>query len=115
MGEFKKQINKGVLELAVLKLLNENDQYGYAIMQQVKDRSDTQLAMKDGTLYPILYRLEDNGLIESYWQQVEGRGKPRKYYKITKKGSSELESMIQDYLSVSLGIKRILDLGGHDE
>ena len=115
MGEFKKQINKGVLELAVLKLLNEKDQYGYAIMQQVKDRSDTQLHMKDGTLYPILYRLEDNGLIESYWQTVEGRGKPRKYYRITKTGSNELEKMIQDYLSVSMGIKRILDFGGHDE
>jgi len=115
MGEFKKQINKGVLELAVLKLLNENDQYGYAIMQQVSDRSATQLNMKDGTLYPILYRLEDNKLIESYWQQPEGRGKPRKYYRITKKGKEELEKMITDYLSVSLGIKKLLNLGGKDE
>lgn len=115
MGDFKKQINKGVLELAVLKLLNEKDQYGYAIMQQVSDRSDAQLLMKDGTLYPILYRLEDNGMIESYWQEQEGRGKPRKYYKITKQGRDELEKMIQDYLAVSLGIKRILNIGGNDE
>jgi PadR family transcriptional regulator PadR len=112
MGEFKKQINKGVLELAVLKLLNENDQYGYAIMQQVSDRSDTQLHMKDGTLYPILYRLEDNKLIKSYWQQPEGRGKPRKYYQITKAGKVELENMISEYLSVSLGINKLLNLGG---
>lgn len=113
MSDFKKQIKKGVLELAILKLLDEEDQYGYSIIQQVSKRSNNTLEVKDGTLYPILYRLEDNEIIKSYWQNNEGgRSRPRKYYKITQKGKTTLKSMLTDYFEVNNSINMIL---GGDE
>ncbi len=108
MTDFKKQINRGVLELAVLKLINDTDLYGYAIIQEIKKQSGGKLELKDGTLYPILYRLEDNGFVESYWKEAIGRGKPRKYYKIMAFGTERLEVMLNDYEEITRGIKNIL-------
>jgi len=110
MSDFSKQFKKGVLELAILKLLTEEHQYGYAIIKEIKERSKENLVLKEGTLYPILYRLEDNKLIESYWNQsTTSRGKPRKYYKITAKGQTRFTNMYEDFVSVFDGIKSILD------
>ncbi len=109
MQDFKKQINKGVLELSILKILNTDDQYGYRIIQLVSKQSNGNLLLKDGTLYPILYRLEDGKYIESYWKtNEEGRSKPRKYYKITSLGKERFESMLADYLEINAGISSLL-------
>lgn len=110
MDKFKKQLNKGVLELSILKFLTEKDQYGYSIMQELKERSKGQLQIKDGTLYPILYRLEDQQVIESYWETDDSkRGKPRKYYKLTKYGHGYYDDMLVAYLSVTTGMKNVLN------
>lgn len=109
MAEFKKQFKKGVLELGILKLLYEKDHYGYSIIKEINTRSSQSLDLKDGTLYPIMYRLEDQKLIESYWQTSnEGRGKPRKYYRITTLGKDRFESMLEDYLDIASGISKII-------
>jgi len=109
MEDFKKQFKKGVIELAILRLLSEKDQYGYSIIQQVIKRSEHNIELKDGTLYPILYRLEDNKYITSYWLTDEAtRSKPRKYYKITNEGNKRYEEMLRDYLEINEGIKKIL-------
>ncbi len=109
MDNFKKQFNKGILELGILKLLNENNHYGYSIIQELNKRSKNNIVIKDGTLYPILYRLEDQGSIESYWEtSTEGRGKPRKYYRLTTKGVERFEQMLSDYLEVTTGMSSIL-------
>lgn len=115
MTNDKKQFNKGILELGILTLLKRNDLYGYSLIQSMKQSSGGLIEVKDGTLYPILYRLEDQKLITSYWEtQEEGRGKPRKYYQITTVGKQRLEVMLQDFLEVNEGIHRILkDNGGH--
>ena len=109
MDNFKKQFKKGVIELTILKLLYEKDQYGYSIIKQMSTRSKQHIEIKDGTLYPILYRLEDNKYIENYWKTDEGsRSKPRKYYRITTDGRTRYENMLKDYLEINEGIKRIL-------
>ncbi len=108
MADFKKQFKKGVLELGILKLLSEKDQYGYSIIQEINIRSNNTLDLKDGTLYPIMYRLEDAKLIESYWQEPEGRGKPRKYYRITSTGKERFRQMLYDFNEVNDGITKIL-------
>ena len=109
MEKYRKQLNKGVLELSVLKLLSENDQYGYSIMEDINLRSNQKLQIKDGTLYPILYRLEDQKIIESYWKTEEtGRSKPRKYYRLTKYGRTYYENMLSAYLEVTSGMRNIL-------
>ena len=113
MDNFKKQFNKGILELGILKLLNEKDQYGYSIIQEINKRSNKVIELKDGTLYPILYRLEDQQAIESYWfTETEGRGKPRKYYKITNTGINRFEQMLEDYLEITRGFQNIIKTRG---
>lgn len=109
MENFKKQFNKGVFELTILKLLNDEDLYGYSIIQKVKTMSEGLIVLKDGTLYPILYRLEDNLSIKSFWVNSDDlRGKPRKYYKITEAGKNTLEVMLKDYEEITLGVRKIL-------
>lgn len=109
MDNFKKQFNKGILELGILKLLHEKDQYGYSIIQEINKRTNNAIELKDGTLYPILYRLEDQDVIESYWHtETEGRSKPRKYYRITDKGTHRFEVMLKDYLEITRGFENII-------
>ena len=109
LDNFRKQFNKGVLELAILKLLTQSDQYGYSIIQEIDQKSNHTIELKDGTLYPILYRLEDQKFIESYWETSnEGRGKPRKYYRITRIGRNRYQTMLEDYLEISAGMRNII-------
>jgi len=74
----------------VLGLLAQGDSYGYAIIQEVKRRSGGQIEWAEGALYPVLYRLAEQGMIESYWGKSE-QGRRRKYYRIKPGGVKELE------------------------
>lgn len=74
----------------ILAFLKESDNYGYAIIKRVKEMSNNELIWTEGMLYPVLHRLEEQGLIESYWQKSES-GRQRKYYRIRPRGLEELE------------------------
>lgn len=86
---FSQQMKKGVLEMLVLKLICDRPTYGYDLLQRLKEHSEGRFAMKEGTLYPILYRLEDDGLIIAKWSQGEGRTAPKKIYEATETGREE--------------------------
>ena len=86
---FSQQLKKGALEMLVLKLLCEESTYGYELLSRLKQRSHGRFALKEGTLYPILYRLEDEGMICSQWSQGEGRTAPKKMYAATEAGRLE--------------------------
>lgn len=86
---FLQQLKKGVLEMLVLDTVCKGSTYGYELLTGLKSRSDALFALKEGTLYPILYRLEDDGLIQSSWSQGEGRTAPKKMYAATEKGRQE--------------------------
>ena len=86
---FLQQLKKGVLEMLVLKRIAEGAAYGYELMLNLKEHSDGLFCLKEGTLYPILYRLEDDGMIRAAWSQGEGRVTPKKIYEITEKGIQE--------------------------
>lgn len=116
MEKFKKQLNKGMLELSILKLLSVEDQYGYSILTEVSKRSDDKLILKEGTLYPILYRLEDQKIIKSYWHTEEtGRSKPRKYYSLTSDGIKYFKDMLEVYEEVTSGMEKLLGRGEGNE
>ncbi|MCC2254505.1 PadR family transcriptional regulator [Ruminococcus sp. CLA-AA-H200] len=85
-NRFAQQMKKGVLDMIVLKLISEKDTYGYELLQELEKRGDGFFDLKEGTLYPVLYRLEDGGLIEASWKNGEGRTVPKKYYRITEDG-----------------------------
>ncbi len=75
----------------VLAILAEGESYGYAIIRRVKDLSNGQLLWTDGMLYPVLHRLERQGLVASKWGSSES-GRRRKYYRLTKAGRAALEA-----------------------
>jgi transcriptional regulator len=73
----------------VLAILAEGDSYGYAILKRVAELSRGQLQWTDGMLYPVLHRLERQGLVVAKWGQSD-TGRRRKYYRITKEGRAQL-------------------------
>ena len=83
------QLKKGVLEMLVLKLICAKPAYGYEMLSELKISSQGRFCLKEGTLYPILYRLEDDGMIRSQWSTGEGRTAPKKIYEATDAGQAE--------------------------
>src|SRR5215831_9046925 len=77
-------------EPLILSLLEKGESYGYAIIQEIKTRSEEQLNWTDGMLYPVLHRLEARGLIKSRWVKIEN-GRKRKYYSLKQQGKRALE------------------------
>ena len=64
---YLQQLKKGVLEMLVLRLICRKPAYGYELLNRLKTDSDGLFTLKEGTLYPILYRLEDDGMIQASW------------------------------------------------
>jgi DNA-binding PadR family transcriptional regulator len=75
----------------VLAILAEGESYGYAIIKRVSELSSGHLNWTDGMLYPVLHRLERNGLVSAKWGSSES-GRRRKYYRLTKEGRMHLEA-----------------------
>jgi len=73
---YERQMKKGVLDMLVLTLLKSEAKYGYQIIQEMKEKSGEIFLLKDGTLYPVLYRLEDDKLVVSKWSEAEGKQVP---------------------------------------
>lgn len=87
--KFFQQLKKGVLELLVLEQICTRPTYGYELRSFLRERSGGLFDLKEGTLYPILYRLEDDRLIESHWTHTEDRTAPKKFYSATGAGREE--------------------------
>ena len=83
----------------VLSVLAEGESYGYALIQRVRELSGGQLQWSDGMLYPVLHRLEKEGLIESSWRAAE-TGRRRRYYRIHEAGRTELVRQRQQWSAV---------------
>ncbi len=106
--KYQRQMKKGVYEMLVLYLLGEGEKYGYQLLSEMKEKSGGMFAMKEGTLYPILYRLEEDGCISSRWSMPKDREVSRKYYVITEKGRHTLSEMIAFWGEFSGGVSRML-------
>ncbi|MBN1901993.1 helix-turn-helix transcriptional regulator [Candidatus Sumerlaeota bacterium] len=86
-----RELLKGHLPVLILGVLREKPLHGYAICREIQSRGASELKLKEGTLYPLLYRLERRGHIKSFWETAPS-GKQRKAYKITKSGIKMIES-----------------------
>ena len=74
----------------ILSILSRGETYGYAIIQEIRNVSDEQINWSDGMLYPVLRRLEKQGLVKSRWLVSEDTGKKRRYYTINTAGEKAL-------------------------
>ncbi|HET7483244.1 MAG TPA: PadR family transcriptional regulator [Actinomycetota bacterium] len=107
----QRELSRGTLELAILALIEERPRYGYDLLTSLTDATDGAFGIKEGTLYPVLHRLEDAGSIEASWQ-AEGRTAPRKYYSLTKSGKERLALLSSEWRRLATGMDRLLDGGG---
>lgn len=105
-----KELLKGTTTLFILQLLNEGDKYGYQMVKELKQKSDSIFELKEGTLYPILHALENEGMIEAYWEETESARK-RKYYRITSKGKNGLNEKKKEWEAYSKGVRLVLGGG----
>ncbi|MGL5631469.1 MAG: PadR family transcriptional regulator [Azovibrio sp.] len=97
------QLKKGVLDLCVLALLAKGDSYAYEIARQLLEAVD----MGEGTIYPLMRRLQKDGYVKSYLQESTS-GPPRKYYQITETGQTSLQNQRQEWQQFTGAVSRIL-------
>ncbi len=114
MEDFKRQLKRGTLELLLLALIEEKDRYGYEIVSSLEQHAENLFRIKEGTLYPILYRLEDKGLIESY-RDIPDRGVPRKYYRLTASGVVHSKMLKQEWARFSLAVNELISKKGQED
>src|SRR5450631_2797289 len=100
------QLRKGALEMAALASLWQGQLYGLEIIRFLETRS--QLALAEGTIYPILNRLKAEGQLTSEWVEAEA-GHPRKYYALTDTGRQRLRLMAEAWVGFSSGLGRLLE------
>ena len=91
----------------ILALLSRGEDYGYSIIQKVKDISGGRLEWTDGMLYPVLQRMEMDGHIQSRWKLSAGT-RPRRYYTITDRGKEELALELKGWHSVWQALTRLI-------
>ena len=96
------ELRRGVITLAVLSQL-EDEQYGYSLIQLLSEKG---LQVEQGTLYPLLRRLEDQGLLESDWRVEESR--PRRYYRISPQGRELTPALQAEWHALVQAMERML-------
>jgi DNA-binding PadR family transcriptional regulator len=98
--KLSRELNAAASEPAILAILNQGENYGYAIIQKIRVRSNERMQWTEGMLYPVLHRMEAKGLIRSRW--VDGEGGPRrKFYKITAKGGKKLTAAKEEWATIN--------------
>jgi PadR family transcriptional regulator PadR len=102
-----RDLKRGTIEMVILRLLADREMYGYELVSTIEARSAGRLEVRDGTLYPVLYRLEEGGHVEPRWVTPE-RGVPRKYYRLTKSGRAELERLAAEWEAFAAGVDAVL-------
>lgn len=98
---------RGVMGLILLSLLRREDMYGYQLVQETERCSGGRLKTQEGSLYPVLYRLQEQGLISDRRVQT-GKRMTRVYYHLEPAGEARLAEMIQEYESMMAGVLSII-------
>lgn len=100
------QFKKGALELCVLVLIHERDQYGYELAQSVSEH----IEVAEGALYPLLRRLVNEGYCTTYLQESTG-GPPRKYYKLTAEGAEYTKKLVVEWRQFVRNVSNLIERG----
>ena len=95
--------------LLILSLIEEKDRYGYEIIETLQARSNDLFSLKEGSLYPLLHRLEKTGLLTSYNEKTDNN-MTRKYYRLSKEGKKELAKEKEQWKQYTKTIESVLGL-----
>ncbi len=99
----------GVPELLILQLLQQEEMYGYEIVQAIRERTDAVITIGEGVVYPVLHGLEQEGALRSRRKTVNGRS--RIYYSVTAAGSRRLAELSHSWTNLTLAIQTMLTGG----
>lgn len=103
MEAIQVQLKKGVLELCVLALLSRSDSYAYEIASRLAEGID----MGEGTIYPLMRRMQSDGLVDTYLVESPA-GPPRKYYRLTKAGHASFANQKAEWAAFTKAVDAIL-------
>ncbi|MCK6481585.1 MAG: helix-turn-helix transcriptional regulator [Planctomycetaceae bacterium] len=107
-GKLETELKRGIFQIAVLSLLRE-PRYGYQIGRLLAEHG---LAVEEGTLYPLLRRMEEQDLLESWW--VTEQARPRKYYRTTPDGKECLGVLLETWGRVNDALRRVVDASARE-
>ena len=102
-----RELVKGNIESLLLSLIGQQSMYGYQIIKELEKKSQGYFKFKEGTLYPILHRLERAGLLTSKWQMLSGE-RQRKYYYISEKGRYNLVAKTIEWQDFFIAMNRVM-------
>ncbi|MDR0268123.1 PadR family transcriptional regulator [Paenibacillus sp.] len=109
MTEWTSQVRRGILEFCILQLIGREPRYGYELVTLLDQWEP--LSVTEGTLYPLLRRLQKDKYIESFWKESES-GPPRKYYCLTDSGRALMDMMSVEWNKISSSVGQIQLFGG---
>jgi PadR family transcriptional regulator PadR len=101
------ELLQGTLDLLILKVLALEPLHGYGIAQRLQQISQEALQIRQGSLYPALYRMEKRGLLKAHWKTVSGR--EAKFYSLTKSGQSQLEAEAEGWDRLCAAVRLVMD------
>ena len=97
---------KGHLDLLLLAVMEDGPRHGYAVIEELRLRTNEALDLPEGTIYPALHRLERAGLLESHWDEVGGRR--RRTYALTSTGKGAVHEKRRDWQAFALAVQGVL-------
>lgn len=98
---------QGTLDLLILKAIDREPLHGWGVAKRIQLLSDEVLSVQQGSLYPALHRLEQQGWIAAEWKESE-LGRPAKFYALTREGRRQLERELQSWSRLSLAVQQVL-------
>lgn len=104
----RRELARGTVELAILSVLGSKPHYGYELLTELNALTGGVPELKEGTLYPLLHRLEDAGAVVPTWQ-AQGRTPPRKYYALSSGGREQLAILRDEWDRLVKGMSRLLE------
>ena len=110
MAQTNPPFMSGVPGLLLLRLLNEQEMYGYELARAIKKVTNQAISLGEGVIYPVLHSLERNGSLKAKRKAVSGR--TRVYYSVTKKGRDRLEKLRDDWSRIQGGVATALEAAG---
>lgn len=102
---------RGVMSLVLLSLLKQQDMYGYQLVQETEKQSGGRLMTQEGSLYPVLYKLQEQGLISDR-KELVGKRRTRVIYHLEPPGEQRLRELIREYEELTQGVFQIIKGGG---